>query len=88
MRYPGAVFMVRRRLVEAETGSLAQPSPMMPPNRLMTLLEQAVAFQIDSGRYHPKVGNGQAFCFVAFKGACQTKFLNRLSFLSMIDFHV
>ncbi|CAM9473591.1 unnamed protein product, partial [Hapterophycus canaliculatus] len=42
------------RLVEAETGSLAQPSPMMPPNRLMTLLEQAVAFQIDSGRYHPK----------------------------------
>ncbi|CAM9652501.1 unnamed protein product, partial [Scytosiphon promiscuus] len=42
------------RLVEAETGSLAQPSPIMPPNRLMTLLEQAVAFQIDSGRYHPK----------------------------------
>lgn len=40
-------------LVEAETGTLARPSPM-PPNRLMTLLEQAVAFQIDSGRYHPK----------------------------------
>eukprot|EP00903_Cladosiphon_okamuranus_P005849 g5788.t2 len=42
------------RLVEAETGSLARPS-QMPPNRLMTLLEQAVAFQIESGRYHPKV---------------------------------
>lgn len=46
--------MTRHRLVEAETGSVAHPSPM-PPNRLMTLLEQAVAFQIDSGRYHPKV---------------------------------
>eukprot|EP00752_Nemacystus_decipiens_P018196 g16325.t1 len=41
------------RLVEAETGSLARPA-QMPPNRLMTLLEQAVAFQIESGRYHPK----------------------------------
>ncbi|CAN0155501.1 unnamed protein product, partial [Ectocarpus fasciculatus] len=27
----------------------------MPPNRLVTLLEQAVAFQIDSGRYNPKM---------------------------------
>ncbi|CBJ33816.1 conserved unknown protein [Ectocarpus siliculosus] len=41
------------RLVEAETVSLAHPS-QMPPNRLVTLLEQAVAFQIESGRYNPK----------------------------------
>ncbi|CAM9749876.1 unnamed protein product, partial [Ascophyllum nodosum] len=42
------------RAVEVEAGSLAPPSEM-PPNRLVTLLQQAVAFQIEKGRYHPKV---------------------------------
>lgn len=36
-----------------EDGSLARPAEM-PSNRLMTLLQQAVAFQIERGRYHPK----------------------------------
>lgn len=49
------------RLVEAETGSLARPA-QMPPNRLMTLLEQAVAFQIESGRYHPKASPSSFGC--------------------------
>ncbi|CAN0064635.1 unnamed protein product, partial [Ectocarpus sp. 4 AP-2014] len=50
------VVVVVAGLVEAETVSLAHPS-QMPPNRLVTLLEQAVAFQIESGRYNPKAGN-------------------------------
>lgn len=43
------------RMVEVETGAQAHANAM-PPNRLVTLLQQAVAFQIQSGRYHPKVG--------------------------------
>ena len=52
----------RRRFVELETGTLAHPSPM-PPDRLMTLLQQAVSFQIDSGRYHPKVRLDRRICW-------------------------
>lgn len=66
-----------RRLVEAETGSLARPS-QMPPNRLITLLEQAVAFQIENGRYRAKAsGNSgalrscppsvQEYCWIGLK---------------------
>lgn len=46
----------RSRFVEVETSSLAHPTEM-PPNRLVTLLQQAVAFQIDRGRYHPKASS-------------------------------
>lgn len=41
------------RLVEVETGTIAHANHM-PPNRLVTLLQQAVAFQIGSGRFHPE----------------------------------
>lgn len=55
----------RSRFVEVETSSLAHPTEM-PPNRLVTLLQQAVAFQIDRGRYYPKASSAcvplVAFC--------------------------
>lgn len=53
----GPVPVPPARVVEMEDGSLARLAEM-PSNRLMTLLQQAVAFQIERGRYHPKARKG------------------------------
>ncbi|CAM9753354.1 unnamed protein product, partial [Discosporangium mesarthrocarpum] len=41
------------RLVEVESGAALNEAPM-PPNRLVTLLQQAVAYQVEFNRYHPQ----------------------------------
>lgn len=41
-------------MLESDTTKSAGPVPL-PPNRLLTLMQQAVAYQIEFSRYHPKV---------------------------------
>ncbi|CAN0111977.1 unnamed protein product, partial [Phaeothamnion confervicola] len=43
------------RLVELESGGLIEQQDALPPHRLLTLVQQAVAYQIEFCRYHPRV---------------------------------
>jgi hypothetical protein len=43
------------KTIDIHSSSLPLGSRYIPPNRLLTLLRQSVAYQIEFSRYHPKI---------------------------------